>query len=143
MGLFGPPKYFRERTFTMPCTPREAMSVIATATDLDGSRPFGILIENYLAAQQRGEPVGQAPLQETVYLESLSDDGLSIAAGNRTHTKWRLQLALSGDNPVYGSFGATEVNGQQWFKNVWNLNSALGDAVRRVSGKRVKWPAEF
>lgn len=143
MGLFGPPKEFRQRTFTMPCTPNEAISVIASSTDFEGGRPFGALIDGYLEAQRRGEPVGQPPLAETVYLESLSDAGMAIVAGNRSKTKWRLQLALSGANPVNGSFGATEVNTEQWFKNVWLMNSALRAAVRSVGGKTGKWPGTF
>jgi hypothetical protein len=117
--------------------------VIATATDLDGARPFGQLIDNYLEAQQRGEPVGQPPLKETVYLETYTDDGLTIAAGNRVTTFWRLQLLLSGGNPVSGSFGSAGTHGNRWPKNVWNLNSALGSAVRSVGGKTLKWPSEF
>lgn len=143
MGLFGPPKYFRERTFTMPCAGREALSVIATATDLDGQRPFGQLIDAYRTAQQQGEPVGHAPLVETVYLESMSDSGLQIAAGNRVKTFWRLKLVLTGANPVNGSFGAADVYSDRWFKNVWNFNHALGAAVRSVGGKTLKWPPEF
>ncbi|MFN8033505.1 MAG: hypothetical protein U0Q47_09425 [Mycobacterium sp.] len=143
MGIFGPAKEFRERTFTMPCSPREAISVIAAAEDAEGGRPFGVLIDNYLAAQQRGEPVGQPPLAETVYLVSLRDDGLSIAAGNRAKTMWRFELALTGANPVNGSFGATEVNSERWPKNVWNFNSALRSAVRSVGGKTGKWPGPF
>lgn len=143
MGLFGPPKYFRERTFTMPCTPREAISVIAGATDLDGGQPFGAVINSYLRAQERGEPVGQAPVAETVYLESLSDEGMVIAAGNRAQTMWRLKLTLSGSNPVNGSFAGLDVKTDRWFKNVWNFNSALGAAVRSVGGKTLKWPSEF
>ena len=143
MGLFGPKSYYRERTFTMPCNPQEAVSVIAAADGVESSRPFGVLIDNYLAAQQRGEVVGQPPLAETVYLETLSDSGLIIAAGNRTRTMWRLRLALTGANPVSGSFGAIDVNQDRWFKNVWEFNSALGDAVRSVGGKRGRWPAEF
>lgn len=143
MGLFGPPKDFREHKFTMPCTPHEAISVIAAAEDFDGSRPFGILINNYVGAQDRGEPVGQPPLAETIYLESLGDDGLTIAAGNRTHTSWRMQLVLTGSNPVNGSFGATEVNNDQWIKNIWQFNSALSSAVGSVGGKKGKWPGSF
>lgn len=143
MGVFGPPKEFRERTFTMPCSPSEAMSVIAAATDVDDARPFGSLIDNYVAAQQQGEPVGQPPLEETIYLEHLSDSGMIIAAGNRVKTKWRMQLALSGSNPVSGSFGAIEVNTQQWFGNILNMNIALRNAVRRVGGKTQKWPGQF
>lgn len=143
MGLFGPPKYFRERTFTMPCSPQEAMSVIAGAEDHDGGRPFGALIEKHLDAHRRGDAVGQPPLAEGIYLETLDDHGLTIAAGNRTHTKWRLCLALDGTDPVSGSFRATEVNSEQWFKNVWNFNIALGAAVRSVGGRKGTWPAEF
>lgn len=143
MGLFGPPKYYRERTFTMPCTAREAMSVIAGAEDAYGDKPFGVLIDRHLSAQQRGEPVGQPPLAETVYLESLNENGMTIAAGNRQHTKWRLRLALAGSGPVTGTFGATEVNQDQWFKNVWNFNSALGAAVRSVGGRKGKWPGDI
>lgn len=143
MGLFGPKKYYRERTFTMPCTPNEALSVIAVATDVDGGRPFGQVIQAYREGQERGEPVGEPPLEATVYLETLSDAGMIIAAGNRTHTKWRLKLDLSGSNPVNGSFGAIEVNSDTWFKNVWDFNLALRDAVNRVGGKKLKWPAEY
>lgn len=143
MGLLGPAKEFRERTFTMPCTPQEAISVIAGAEDIDGNRPFGLLINNYIEAQERGEPVGQAPLAETVYLESLSDTGLSIAAGNRAKTLWRFKLTLTGANPVSGTFGATEVNSEKWPKNVWNFNAALRRAVTSVGGKTGKWPGPF
>lgn len=143
MGLFGPPKYFRERTFTMPCTPQEAISVIAGARDLDDGQPFGAVIAAYLDARERGEEVGRPPLEQTVYLEYLGDDGMVIAAGNRTHTKWRLKLTLSGSNPVQGSFGGIEVNNDVWFKNVWNFNIALRNAVGSVGGKKLKWPAEY
>jgi hypothetical protein len=119
------------------------MSVIAAAEDTDGDRPFGVLINNYLAAQERGEPVGQPPLEQTVYLESLSDNGMTIAAGNRAKTMWRFQLALTGANPVSGSFGAIEVNSEGWPGNVWNFNTALRRAVRGVSGKTGKWPGQF
>ncbi|ABM16720.1 hypothetical protein Mvan_5962 [Mycolicibacterium vanbaalenii PYR-1] len=127
----------------MPCTPGEAMAVIAGATDVDGGQPFGQLITNHHAALERGEAVGQPPLAEAVYIETLTEHGMTIAAGNRTHTKWRLKLVLSGANPVTGTFGAIEVNKDQWFKNVWNFNTALGSAVRSVGGKTLKWPAEF
>ena len=70
MGIFGPAKEFRERTFTIPCSPREAISLSPRAEDAEGGRPFGVLIDNYLAAQQRGEPVEQPPLAGTVYLVS-------------------------------------------------------------------------
>lgn len=143
MGLFGPSKEFRERTFTMPCTPEEAMSVIAATEDAEGGRPFGTLIDNYVQAQQRGEPVGQPPVADTVYLESWSSSGLTVVAGNRVKTMWRLQLTLTGSNPVTGSFGATEVNTEWWPKNVWNFNSALRRAVQRVGGKTGKWPGPF
>lgn len=144
MGLFGPkkpPDSFRERKFTMPCTPREAMSVITSTTDHEGDRPFGALIDNYLAAKERGDPVGQPPLVETVYLESLSDNELAIAAGNRVNTMWRMRLVLTGADSVNGSFGATEVNSTQWVGNVLKFNSALRRAVESVGGKTVNWPS--
>lgn len=143
MGLFGPSKEFRERTFTMPCTPREAISVIANAQDTDGNRPFGVLINNFVEAQQRGEQPGQAPLEESVYLESLSDNGFRVAAGNRAKTNWRFELVLVGANPLNGTFGAVEVNSERWPGNVWNFNIALRNAVRSVGGKTGRWPGPF
>jgi hypothetical protein len=107
--------------------------VIATATDLDGGRPFGQLIDAYRAAQERGEPVGQPALAETVYIESLTDNGLSIAAGNRVTTFWRLQLLLSLANSVSGSFWAADVYSSRWPRNVWNLNGASAGAAHTAA----------
>lgn len=143
MGIFGPMKEFRERTFTMPCTPREAMSVIAVAEGLECARPFAQLLEAYNDAQQRGEPVGQPPLEARIYLESWGDHGMSIAAGNRVVTHWRMQLALSGANPVSGSFGATQLKNEIWPANVWSFSAALRRAVRSVGGKTGRWPGAF
>jgi hypothetical protein len=142
--LFGskkPPDSFRERKFTMPCTPREAMSVIASTTDHEGDRPFGALIDDYLAAKDRGEIVGKPPLVESIFIESMSDTALTIAAGNRVATLWRMQLILHGANPVNGSFGATEINNTKWMGNVLKMNSALRRAVESVGGKTVDWPS--
>jgi hypothetical protein len=144
MGLFGPkkpPDSFRQRNFTMPCTPHEAMSVIAAATDHEGDRPFGVLIDDYLQAKQNGGAVGQPPLVDAIFIESLSDTALAIAAGNRVETLWRMQLVLTGANPVNGSFGASEVNKTKWMGNVLKMNSALRRAVESVGGKAVNWPS--
>lgn len=136
-------KEFRERTFTMPCSPREAMSAIAVAEGHDGKRPFAQLLEAYTAAQQRGEPVGQAPLEATIYLQDWGDHGATITAGSRAKTFWRIKLTLEGNNPINGTFGATEINNETWPANVWSLNAALRRAVSKVGGKTGKWPGQF
>ena len=131
MGLFGPPKEFRERTFTMPCSRAEALEVISSSSDLDGNSPFGILGSG---------PVSGPPLMEAIYVESMNDDGFVIAAGNRVRTLWRMRMTLTGDNPTSGTFGALEVNDQRWFGNVMGAVFALDKAVRSVGGRRGKWP---
>lgn len=143
MGLFGPPKYYRERTFTMPCTADEAIDVIANAKDVDGGTPFGAIIGNYLQARDNGGEISQPPLVESVYVESFSDGVITIGAGNRVKTYWRMQLALSGSNPTAGTFGALEVRTDKWFKNVWDFNSALQCAVTSVGGRTGKWPTPY
>ena len=143
MGLFGPPKYYRERTFTMPCSADEAIGVIANAKDVDGGTPFGTIIRNYVTARDNGDDLSQPPLVESVYVESYSNSVITIAAGNRVKTYWRMQLALAGSNPTSGSFGALEVRTDKWFKNVWDFNSALESAVRGVGGKTGKWPSPY
>ena len=132
MGLFGPPKEFRERTFTAPCTSGEFLQGLKGATDYEGEIPFGILLES--------DPQAHPPLVETVYLESLNHDGFVVAAGNRVKTMWRMQLTLQGSNPVQGTFGALTTNDQRWFGNVMKMNSALAEAVRSIGGRTKKWP---
>lgn len=131
MGLFGPPKCFRERTFSMPCSRLEAFEVIAAAQDLDGNQQFGKIL---------GDPEGQPPLVETIYLASRDENGFILAAGNRARTLWRMRMALSGDNPTNGVFGAIEFNDQRWFGNVLNMVYSLDHAIRSVGGRTGTWP---
>ena len=49
LGLFGPPKHYRRREFSMPCSPEEAMGVIFATPSyeqddpLEVNRPYGQL----------------------------------------------------------------------------------------------------
>ncbi|NMM84480.1 hypothetical protein B2J88_08900 [Rhodococcus sp. SRB_17] len=132
MGLFGPPKEFRERTFTAPCTSAEFLHVLKGGSDYEGEYPFGALLEM--------EPQPHPPLAETVYLESLSHNGFVVAAGNRAKIMWRMQLTLQGGNPIQGTFSPLTTNDSRWFGNVMKMNSALNDTVRSIGGKTKKWP---
>ncbi|WP_338481324.1 hypothetical protein [Rhodococcus sp. DN22] len=132
MGLFGPSKEFRERTFTAPCTSAEFLHVLKGSSDYEGDTPFGVLLD--MAPQQN------PPIAETVYLESFTSDGFVIAAGNRVKTLWRMQLTLQGNNPVEGTFGALNVNDERWFGNVLSMNAAISETVRRIGGRTKRWP---
>ncbi|MGC0366394.1 hypothetical protein ABH922_004378 [Rhodococcus sp. 27YEA15] len=132
MGLFRPAKEFRQRTFTAPCTGSEFLQVLHGTSDYDGEYPFQVMLDV--------GPLSGPPLAETVYIESLSDNGFVVAAGNRVKTLWRMQLELQGDNPVAGSFGSLTVNDERWFGNVMKMNSALSSAARSVGGRTRKWP---
>ncbi|KAF0957291.1 hypothetical protein [Rhodococcus sp. T7] len=132
MGLFGPSKTFRERTFTAPCTSAEFLQVLKGASDYEGDKPFGVLLEM--------EPQPHPPLAETVYLESLTHNGFVIAAGNRVRMMWRMQLTLQGNDPIQGTFGPLTSNDERWFGNVMSMNAALSDTVRRIGGRTKKWP---
>ncbi|MDZ4169610.1 MAG: hypothetical protein U1E26_08135 [Coriobacteriia bacterium] len=142
MGLFGPPKEFRERTFTMPCSQAEAISVLRQIVIHDGSRPFGKPLDAYYADVEAGSPdAGKPRLVESIYVERLDSQGFVIAAGNRTATYWKVQLQLTGDNPVQGTFGAIEANDTfHWGLNVLGMVHALSTAVSKVGGSLGKWP---
>lgn len=132
MGLFGPPKDFRERTFTAPCSKREFLNVLAATTDYEHRIPFEFL---------QGEPLEAPPLVESIYLESRSPNGFVVAAGNRANTSWKLELSLEGENPIRGTFGATVINNElKWPGNVLHMNFALADAIRSIGGRTGKWP---
>lgn len=132
MGLFGPRKEFRERTFTAPCSRQEFLSVLADTRDYEQGVPFQFLQEGALSSP---------PLVETIYLETLSDRGFVVVAGNRAKTFWKLRLDLQGGNPVSGTFGALLINDEwKWPGNVLHMNFALADAVRSIGGRTEKWP---
>ena len=139
MGLFGPPKMFRIRDFTMPCTPDEAMDVLRSTPDYVQKDPlrttsaFGDLLASYDSAG--------APLRETVYVDNLRSYGFDVVAGNRARTYWRLRLSLAGSMPVRGVFEPVEVNdSSKWQGNVMQMVFALDHAVLSVGGSRGKWP---
>ncbi len=143
MGLFGPPKKFRDRDFSMPCSRSEALDVIVASSDWEGNQPFGSAYESYSEAQNNGLPVGTPPLVQSIYFAEFGEDGFVIAAGNRTNTLWKLQLSLVGDNPVQGSLKTLERNSDQWMGNVSRMLSSLERAVRSVGGKTGRWPDIF
>lgn len=131
MGLFGPPRDFRQRSFTMPCTRQEAMQVLSETEALYGEKPFEMITD---------APASQPPLSDEVYLESIGDNGFIIAAGNRVRTYWRVQLTLSGDNPTMGTFGSIEHNSSMWPGNGTMMKFALERAIDGVGGRRHRWP---
>jgi hypothetical protein len=134
MGLFGPPKEFRARTFSAPCTADEFLSVLVRTDGIEFGTPFAILAQS---------PLDAPPLEEQVYLEKSDGRNFVIAAGNRTHSKWKMHLSLEGDNPVQGQFGSVEFNTEQWFANVWEMNTAIRNTLRSIGGRTGKWPGSF
>lgn len=131
LGLFGPPKPFRERTFQAPCARSEFLEVLQHAEDWEHDTPFDILDDT---------PSSVKPVAETIYLEERTSNGFIIAAGNRAKMLWKLQLSLQGDNPTHGTFSAVYYKDYQWQGNVLRMVDALGDAVSAVGGKRGRWP---
>lgn len=76
-----------------------------------------------------------------VYVERLDSGGFVIAAGNRAITYWKMQLELTGDNPVRGTFSAIETdNPYQWGGNVLAMVAVLESAIGLVGGSEGKWP---
>lgn len=135
--------YFRERTFTMPCTRGEALDAIINTQDYEGVAQFGERVQEYLAKSQRGDvDPGRPPLQESIYIETLDENGFVMAAGNRVTTFWRMRLALEGDDPVRGSFGAiSSDDSDRWFGNVMNMVFILERVVQSVGGQQGNWPS--
>lgn len=136
MGLFGPPKEYRRREFSMPCSPEEALKVIFSTPSYnqdDSSEvrpPFGQL-----------EHLSTPPLVESIYAQNVGPSGFDIVAGNRAKTYWRLRLTLMGSEVTQGSLEAVEVNDSyHWAGNVLDFVFTLERAIGSVGGTRGKWP---
>ena len=136
LGLFGPPKHYRRREFSMPCSPEEAMAVIfATPSNrqdnpLEVNCPYGQL-----------EHLDIPPLVEGIYIQNLGPSGFDIVAGNRVKTYWRLRLTLVGSATTQGSLEAVEVNDSyHWSGNVLDLVFTLARAIESTGGTKGKWP---
>lgn len=136
LGLFGPPKHYRRREFSMPCSPEEAMAVIFATPSYEQDNPLEV---NCPYGQL--EHLDIPPLVAGIYIQNLGPSGFDIVAGNRVKTYWRLRLTLVGSTTTQGSLEAVEVNDSyHWSGNVLDLVYTLDRAIESTGGTKGKWP---
>ncbi|TYL51170.1 hypothetical protein [Agromyces mariniharenae] len=129
-------KYLEERTFSMPCTPEEAISVIAAQVDTNGQESFGVPLRQFLESESPGQP----PLVHSIYVSEFNPStGLTLVAGNRVNTYWKAHLQLDGANPVTGTFSVTQYD-RTWIVNIVQMVGVLESSTRSVGGQLLKWP---
>lgn len=137
------PGYLESRTFSVPATPEEFLTVLfSSVNSFGGKRQFAHYKDQYDVCIAAGIDPATPQLVESIYISSLTSEGLTLTAGNRVATFWTISITLTGSLPTVGEVLGTipDASNTKWSGSIIEIQADIASSVRSVGGSTGDWP---